>query len=366
MARSALSAAWHSWTNDQGTAQNVYFVVSPTAASSTTFSFSWSVSTPATRYELMPSGTCPEGYQFIESSDLCNTTALAMQRNGGGGALVGVGLPVHRQEDWQCATEFVFFAPLTECPPTGTLVRLLIPQRTGHPPATDAQCSATSNPSWPQTSSPALADHGPSKTMDASTDTFFLVASGQSCPSFVTYDLGSVRSINGLQLGNGQSNYGVQAVNIQSASGLGGPWTTESSFTGTNAAHGGGVDYQMVDYARDITFDSQFVRLQITSNWGATDFAAGKIMEVRFYDCGPGTRPSAGVDGHLTSCSGSATSGSNVAWTNGQTNSYGLLDLYMPAVARPSPEAEPESNPSCACTGQVRYGGELRKLSFAF
>ena len=101
---SAASQNWHTWTNDQDSAQNVYFVLSP--SSSGEFRFSWSVSTAATVFERQENGTCPEGYQFIERSDLCLARANILH------------LPEHRAigaSPWTCATESTTDPSTCEC-----------------------------------------------------------------------------------------------------------------------------------------------------------------------------------------------------------------------------------------------------------
>ena len=60
---------------------------------------------------------------------------------------------------------------------------------------------------------------------------------------YLIYDLGSVVPITGIQIGNegGDGNdatYGVQETLLQSGTSLTGPWTTESTFTGSSRAAG--------------------------------------------------------------------------------------------------------------------------------
>ena len=56
---------------------------------------------------------------------------------------------------------------------------------------------------------------------------------------YLIYDLGSVKPIQGIQIGNGggsNGEYGVKETGLQSGTSLTGPWTTESTFTGLSRA----------------------------------------------------------------------------------------------------------------------------------
>ena len=111
---------------------------------------------------------------------------------------------------------------------------------------------------------------------------------------YLIYDLGSIKPIHGVQIGNGDNAYGVQDTLLQSGTSISGPWTTQSTFTVTNAANGGGTDYtndylsddssqSMTDYATDVVFYSQYLRLFFNSNYGDTNFY--KILEVAVLTC---------------------------------------------------------------------------------
>ena len=100
---------------------------------------------------------------------------------------------------------------------------------------------------------------------------------------YLIYDLGSIKPIHGVQIGNGQDAYGVQDTLLQSGTSISGPWTTQSTFTVTNAANGGGTDHVLTDYATDVVFNSQYLRLFFNSNYGSENYY--KIQEFAVLTC---------------------------------------------------------------------------------
>ena len=109
-------------------------------------------------------------------------------------------------------------------------------------------------------------NYQPSNTLDGDTSTFWLGDMSVASEFYLIYDLGSEKTIHGVQIGNGQDVYGVQETLLQSGTSISGPWTTESTFTVTNANNGGGADNVLVDYATDVLFSSQYIRLYFNSN----------------------------------------------------------------------------------------------------
>ena len=100
---------------------------------------------------------------------------------------------------------------------------------------------------------------------------------------WLAYDLGSSTTINGVQIANGQGTYGVQETFLQSGTSISGPWTTQATFTVINNEFGGGTDYALADYATDVTFDTQYLRLYFNTNYGGTYYY--KITEFAVYTC---------------------------------------------------------------------------------
>jgi len=149
--------------------------------------------------------------------------------------------------------------------------------------------SATSTPDTAYSSS-WYAAYGPASTLDGEfTGNGWLgcvdagVCGDVSSEHYLIYDLGSIKPIHGVQIGNGDNAYGVQDTLLQSGTSISGPWTTQSTFTATNSANGGGTDYVLTDYATDVVFNSQYLRLFFNSNYGDASFY--KIMEFAVITC---------------------------------------------------------------------------------
>jgi len=167
-------------------------------------------------------------------------------------------------------------------------------QPTPTPAPTYTVCSSatsTSDTSWNSDSttysSTWYLTYGPADTLDgkacASCASQWLGDMSEASEFYLIYDLGSIKPIHGVQIGNGQDEYGVQDTLLQSGTSISGPWTTQSTFTVTNSANGGGTDYVLTDYATDVVFNSQYLRLFFNSNYGATNFY--KIIEFAVLTC---------------------------------------------------------------------------------
>ena len=98
---------------------------------------------------------------------------------------------------------------------------------------------------------------------------------------YLIYDLCSNKPIHGVQIGNGVDTTGVQDTLLQSGTSISGPWTTQSTFT--NSANGGGTDYALTDYATDVVFNSQYLRLLFNSNYGSTVYY--QVIEFAVLTC---------------------------------------------------------------------------------
>ena len=110
--------------------------------------------------------------------------------------------------------------------------------------------TATSDPSWNGAAIDSSYDdadntnyagewhntRGPWKTLDGDSSGSSNVRLYAYREPYLTYDLGSVKNIQGIQIGNDGSTAGVQETLLQSGTSITGPWTTESTFTGSSRA----------------------------------------------------------------------------------------------------------------------------------
>ena len=169
------------------------------------------------------------------------------------------------------------------------------------PAPTYCSATSTSDTSWNSDSttysSTWAGSNGPARTVDGNSDPnslYWLGSMSEASEFYLIYDLGSIKPIHGVQIGNGDNAYGVQDTLLQSGTSISGPWTTQSTFTVTNADNGGGTDYtqdylsddpsqSMTDYATDVVFHSQYLRLFFNSNYGATSYY--KIVEFAVLTC---------------------------------------------------------------------------------
>ena len=79
----------------------------------------------------------------------------------------------------------------------------------------------------------------PSKTLDgvdSGTSLGAWLGYASASERYLIYGLGSVIPIRGIQIDNEAGTYGVQETLLQSGTSLTGPWTTESTFTGSSRA----------------------------------------------------------------------------------------------------------------------------------
>ena len=109
---------------------------------------------------------------------------------------------------------------------------------------------ATSSTSWNSDSATYSSDwynddswfmstlYGPGKTLDGSQSSAWRGDAIDGGYIFLSYDLGVVQTVAGVQIANGGSTEGVQETRLQSGTSIDGPWTTESTFTVTNDANG--------------------------------------------------------------------------------------------------------------------------------
>ena len=155
------------------------------------------------------------------------------------------------------------------------------------PAPTYCSATSTSDTSWNSDSTTYSSTWvwgygGPANTLDGDDSSQWL-ASTSDTEFYLIYDLGSNKPIHGVQIGNGDGDVGVQDTLLQSGTSISGPWTTQSTFTVTNSANGGGTDYVLTDYATDVVFNSQYLRLFFNSNYGSTSYY--KIMEFAVLTC---------------------------------------------------------------------------------